>query len=193
IGYTFSNALRTILRQDPDIIMVGEMRDHETAEIAIRSALTGHLVLSTLHTNDASSTINRLTNMGIESFLISSSVRMIVAQRLVRKICENCKTIYEPDIKVLNKLSLPLNAVYYHGKGCSYCNNTGFLGRMAAFEILVISEKISELIINQRNLTEIKIQAQKEGMKTLLEAAIEKVKTGITTPEEVIFKIISSH
>lgn len=190
IDFTFASALRSILRQDPDIIMLGEIRDLETAEIAIRAALTGHLVFSTLHTNNAVSTLVRLINMGVEKFLVASSVKMIIAQRLVRKICTSCKTECNYNAALLKELDLPKDGNYFHGKGCEKCNNTGYKGRIAIFEILDITEQISEMILMNKNEMEIKRMAEKSGMKTLKQAAQEKVLSGITTPEEIL-KIIT--
>ncbi len=190
IDFTFASALRSILRQDPDIIMLGEIRDLETAEIAIRSALTGHLVLSTLHTNNAVSTITRLINMGVEKFLVSSSVKMIIAQRLVRKICESCKTEYTPNTSILKELELPVDKTYSHGSGCDKCNETGYKGRIAVYEMLDITEKISEMILMNASEIEIRKAAVHQGMKTLKEAARNNVLSGITTPEEIM-KIIA--
>lgn len=186
IGLTFSHVLRSILRQDPNIIMVGEIRDKETAEIAIRAALTGHLVFSTLHTNDAASAITRLTDMGIEPFLVTSSVKQVLAQRLVRRICEQCKVEYEPEASKLKELGLPTeNQVYYQGKGCEQCNNTGYKGRIALIEILPISDTLSQIINSSSSAMEIKEQAKKEGMITLRETGTALILEGITTVSEV--------
>ncbi len=192
IDFSFASALRSILRQDPDIIMIGEMRDLETAEIAIQSALTGHLVFSTLHTNDAVSTITRLINMGVEKFLVSSSVKMIIAQRLVRKICDHCKMEYVPNESVIKELGLDNSRTYFTGSGCKECNDTGFKGRTAIFEILDISEKISEMILMNESELKLREAAKKEGMNTLQESAIEKVYSGITNPDEILRKIFST-
>jgi type IV pilus assembly protein PilB len=189
IGFTFAKALRSFLRQDPDIIMVGEIRDSETAEIAIRAALTGHLVLSTLHTNDASTAITRLTEMGIEPFLVASSLRMVIAQRLVRKICTHCKQEFRPEESMLRQLKTEEKdqiEKYYIGRGCDYCNKTGYLGRTAVIELLPITEKIADLVLNHANASKINRQAQTEGMLTLRQHAISKIKEGITSLQEVI-------
>jgi len=187
IDFTFANALRSFLRQDPNVIMVGEIRDFETMEIAIRAALTGHLVLSTLHTNDAPSAITRLLDMGAEPFLVSSSVTLVLAQRLVRRICEKCKAQTEISGEIKEKLGLVNgNPTFYKGSGCPYCNFTGYKGRIAVFEIMNISEKISELIVKKATASEIRNQAKKEGMLSLREDAIKKMLLGITTAEEVI-------
>ncbi len=190
IDFTFANALRSFLRQDPNVIMVGEIRDFETMEIAIRAALTGHLVLSTLHTNDAPSAITRLLDMGAEPFLVSSSVTLVLAQRLVRRICEKCKADTQISDEIREKLELHKeknkNHSFYKGLGCPHCNFTGYKGRIAVFEVMNISEKISELIVNKATASEIRIQAKKEGILTLREVAIKNMCLGITTNEEVL-------
>lgn len=190
IGLNFAAALRAFLRQDPNIIMVGEIRDYETAEIAVKAALTGHLVLSTIHTNDAPSTINRLLNMGIEPFLVASSVHAILAQRLVRKICEKCKEEIELDKKVLIDIGLSEADVktikVYKGKGCNVCSNTGYKGRIAVYEILTIGEEIRELILAGASASEIKKEAMRLGMMTMRQSAIELLKKGLTTIDEVV-------
>ncbi|MGB8227145.1 MAG: GspE/PulE family protein [Sedimentisphaerales bacterium] len=186
-GETFASALRTIFRQDPDIIMVGEIRDLETAEIAVQAALTGHLVLSTLHTNDAVTAITRLRELGIPSFLISSCVVMAEAQRLVRKICPECKEPYQPDPKTLKLLGINETPAggFVHGKGCKYCYNTGFHGREGVFEMLKIDTDIQNAILAEKNALEIKKMAVEKGMKTLLDSALLKVSQGKTCVEEV--------
>ena len=187
IGLDFASALRSILRQDPDIVMVGEIRDNETADIAVKAALTGHQVLSTLHTNDAAGAITRLDDMGIEPFLISSSILMTCAQRLVRRICTNCKEQFMPEPEVVQKLGLTENkeAVFYHGGGCDRCKGRGYLGRAALIEALPVSEAIRRLIIKRASAAVIKNQAMTEGMKTLRVIGIEKALEGVTTLEEV--------
>ena len=187
IGLDFASALRSILRQDPDIVMVGEIRDNETADIAVKAALTGHQVLSTLHTNDAAGAITRLDDMGIEPFLISSSILMTCAQRLVRRICSNCKEQFVPEPEILQKLNLTENkdAVFYHGTGCDRCKGRGYIGRAALIEALPISEAIRRLIIKRASAAVIKNQAVTEGMKTLRVIGIEKALEGLTTLEEV--------
>jgi type IV pilus assembly protein PilB len=186
-GETFAGALRSILRQDPDIIMLGEIRDLETAEIAVQASLTGHLVLSTLHTNDAVTAVTRLRELGIPSFLISSCVVMAVAQRLVRKICPDCKELYQPDEKTLRLLGIdkPPAGGFVHGKGCHYCYDTGFRGREAVFEILKIDNDIQNAILADKSALEIKKMAAEKGMKTLLDSALLKVSEGKTSVEEV--------
>jgi type IV pilus assembly protein PilB len=187
IGLDFSSALRSILRQDPDIVMVGEIRDNETADIAVKAALTGHQVLSTLHTNDAAGAITRLDDMGIEPFLISSSVIMTCAQRLVRRICTNCKEEFVPEMEVLSRLGIEETegAVFYHGAGCDRCKGRGYLGRLAIIEALPVSEAVRRLIIKRASAAVIKNQAVTEGMKTLRMAGIDKALEGATTLEEV--------
>ena len=189
IGLTFASGLRHILRQDPDVIMVGEVRDLETAEIAIRAALTGHLVFSTLHTNDAPGAITRLIDMGIEPFLVSSSVEALMAQRLIRTLCKSCKEEYKPDSKLLHEVGFPMEDVdkvkFYRGRGCEDCRFTGFKGRSAIYEILVMSDVLRPLIIERASSVAIKQLACKHGMRTLRDDGWEKVKQGITTVEEV--------
>ncbi len=182
IGLNFATALRSILRHDPDIMMIGEVRDLETAELAIRTALTGHLVFSTLHTNDACSGITRLLDIGIEPYLVSSSVRSFIAQRLVRVICPNCKE-KRPIAPEFMKLGIKES---YYGKGCQECRFTGFKGRTAIFEILFINEEIKNMIVAKKSSFEIKKKVQKLGRKTLREYGLEKVRMGITTLEEVL-------
>jgi type II secretion system protein E len=187
IGLDFSSALRSILRQDPDIVMVGEIRDNETADIAVKAALTGHQVLSTLHTNDAAGAITRLDDMGIEPFLISSSILMTCAQRLVRRICSNCKEDFKPEPELLERLGLRdrENTVFYRGSGCDRCKGRGYVGRVAVIEALTVTETIRRLVIKRASAAVIKNQAMSEGMKTLRMVGIEKALEGITTLEEV--------
>ncbi|MFL6515577.1 MAG: GspE/PulE family protein [Chthoniobacterales bacterium] len=187
IGLDFASALRSILRQDPDIVMVGEIRDNETADIAVKAALTGHQVLSTLHTNDAAGSITRLDDMGIEPFLISSSMLMSCAQRLVRRVCTNCREEFVPEGEMFERLGMkPQNdAVFFHGSGCDRCKGRGYLGRVALIEALPISESIRRLIIKRASSAVIKNQAVSEGMKTLRMVGVEKALEGITTLEEI--------
>src|SRR5437879_2769373 len=187
IGLDFASALRSILRQDPDIVMIGEIRDNETADIAVKAALTGHQVLSTLHTNDAAGAITRLDDMGIEPFLISSSILMACAQRLVRRICTNCKEEFVPEPELIERLGLAENkaTVFYHGIGCDRCKGRGYLGRAALIEALPVSEAIRRLIIKRASAAVIKNQAMTEGMKTLRVVGIEKALEGVTSLEEV--------
>ena len=187
-GLTFASGLRSILRQDPDIIMIGEIRDAETAQIAVRAAITGHLVLSTLHTNDTVSTISRLMDMGIEPFLISSSLVGIMAQRLVKKICTNCKTPYEPGQKEKDLLNLDNGAVIYKGKGCNVCNHTGYKGRTGIHEILPMYDSIKNMIDEKKSIDAIKNKALDLGMNTLRKSCIELVLNGTTTVDE-LFKL----
>ena len=191
IGLTFASALRSFLRQSPDIILVGEIRDFETAEIAVKAALTGHLVLSTLHTNDAPSSVSRLMNMGIEPFLVSSSVILIMAQRLARKICKECEKVEEkfplPTLISLGFSEEDARTVKcYKGKGCSVCNNSGYKGRIAFYEIMVVNEEIRKLILEGASAIELKKAAIRGGMKTLRMSGLTKVKEGVTTIEEVL-------
>jgi type IV pilus assembly protein PilB len=190
IGLTFASALRSFLRQDPDIIMVGEIRDFETAQIGVQAALTGHLVLSTVHTNDAPGTITRLIDMGIEPFLISSAVILILAQRLIRKICMDCREPIKVHPQLLIDLGVPPDEVksfpVYKGKGCPICNNTGYKGRIGLYEVMPMKEEVRELILSRASTTEIKREAMRLGMKTLRQSGITKVKNGMTTIEEVL-------
>ena len=196
VGLTFASGLRSFLRQDPDIIMVGEIRDFETMSIAINAAMTGHLVFSTLHTNDAPGAITRIGMMGIEPFLTSSTLLMVVAQRLVRTICKNCKESYEVKPELLSGLGAPKSLIennikngkiyLYKGRGCQNCSNTGYKGRVGIHEILEVSDPIRELIIDKANSNKIKEVAKKNGMITLRESALRKMMMGLTTVEEVI-------
>jgi type IV pilus assembly protein PilB len=186
-GFTFANGMRAILRQDPDIIMLGEMRDKETAEMAIQAALTGHLVFSTLHTNDAAGAFTRLLDMGVEPFLVTSCVKGVLAQRLVRKICEKCRQQVEvPDV-VLQNIGIRPGTPFYQGKGCQACNNTGYKGRLAIFELLVPDEHIHKMILERKSSEEIKLYAiRNAGMATLRRDGLEKALAGLTTIEQVV-------
>lgn len=190
VGLTFAAALRSILRQDPDIVMIGETRDHETAQIAIQSALTGHLVLSTLHTNSAAATVTRLIDMGIEPFLIASTISAVVAQRLVRRLCEACKKTYKPTPEMLKRLEIdPERAksiVFYQAVGCDACLNLGYRGRLAIFEVMQMSPGVMRLTLERAETAQIQEQARKDGMTLLLEDGIRKVEKGLTTVEEVL-------
>ena len=190
IDLTFAVGLRSIVRQDPDVILIGEIRDRETAEIAIQSSLTGHLVFSTLHTNDASSAVTRLIDMGIEPFLATSSIIAIIAQRLVRILCPHCKEVYVPDEETLNNLGLDKSVVqnntFYRKKGCNLCMQTGFRGRSAIFEILIVDDEIKRLVLKTSDANQINELALKRGMITLQKDGIDKVLAGITTTEEVL-------
>lgn len=190
VGLTFASVLRSFLRQDPDIILVGEIRDAETATIAIRAALTGHLVLSTLHTNDAPSAVSRLTDMGIEPFLVAASLNLVVAQRLVRKICSHCKESVEIDEIVLERIGMAKKDLegkeVYRGRGCPRCNNTGYSGRIGLYEVMPISPEIREMILRRVPIHEIREKTIEEGMLTLRDAAVSKFLNGLTTIDEVI-------
>ena len=190
IGFNFASALRAFLRQDPDVVMVGEIRDYETAEIAIKASLTGHLVLSTLHTNDAPSTINRLLNMGVEPFLVASSINLIVAQRLARRICQDCAEQVEINPEVLVNIGIPGAEVRHvkvkQGKGCPKCSNTGYKGRIALYEVMPMSEELREFVLNGASAAEIKREAIRQGMMTLRGSALMRLKEGTTTIEEVL-------
>jgi type IV pilus assembly protein PilB len=190
IGNTFAQCLRSILRQDPDIILVGEIRDRETAEIAVQASLTGHLVFSTLHTNDAPSTITRLKDMGIPSFLITATVEGILAQRLVRTICQDCREQYTPTPEQLAELELEPASVagkmFYRGRGCATCNNTGYKGRTAIHEFMLINDEIRELINHAASAAELRDAAARNGMITLREAGLQKIHAGKTTIDEVV-------
>jgi type IV pilus assembly protein PilB len=190
IGLNFASALRSFLRQDPDIVMVGEIRDFETAEIGVKAALTGHLVLSTLHTNDAPSSVSRMLNMGIEPFLVASSVNLIGAQRLVRKLCQDCKEPIEVPEAVLIDLGVPPENVdgfqVMRGAGCRSCNNSGYKGRIAVYEIMVMTDELSEFVLNGASTLELKREAIRQGMKTLRMSALSKLEEGMTSMEEVV-------
>jgi len=191
IGLTFAAALRSFLRQDPDIMLVGEVRDLETAQICIRSALTGHLVLSTLHTNDAPSAINRLMDIGIESYMIAPSLLLVVAQRLVRKLCPDCKEAYEPTQAELATVKLKSELIY-KAKGCSKCNYTGYKGRTCIAEVMIVNEKIQQLINEKATFQKIKEVAKSSGMQTLYESAIKKADEGITSLEEALSIVLGA-
>jgi len=190
IGFTFADALRSFLRQDPNIIMVGEIRDQETAEIAIRAALTGHLVLSTIHTNSTAGTITRLINMGVEPFLIASSLNLIQAQRLLRKICANCKEPIDIKPEVLQDMGVDPAALdgaqIYAGRGCAHCSGTGYRGRIGIFEVMGITPRIREMILNRDSTEKIEQVGKGEGLRTLHDNAILKLKAGVTSVDEVV-------
>jgi type IV pilus assembly protein PilB len=191
IGLNFAAALRSFLRQDPDIIMVGEIRDFETAEIAVKAALTGHMVLSTLHTNDAPSTVNRLLNMGIEPFLVSSSVNCIVAQRLARCVCEECKdadptVVAEGMIDAGMAEDLARSFTPVKGRGCRTCSETGFKGRVALYEVMELGEELKEFVLNGASAIELKRESIRLGMQTLRQSALKKLSEGTTTLGEVL-------
>ncbi|HEX8619860.1 MAG TPA: type IV-A pilus assembly ATPase PilB [Thermoanaerobaculia bacterium] len=195
IGLNFAATLRSFLRQDPNIILVGEIRDFETAEIAIKAALTGHLVLSTLHTNDAPSTINRLMNMGIEPFLVATATQLIAAQRLVRRICSNCKEVVDMTPQAVANLGYRKDEIgtfsVYKGRGCEKCNNTGYKGRVGLIEVMVIDDDIRDLILAGGTAIDIKRKAMENGMITLRRSGLVKIKEGITTVEEVVRETVA--
>ncbi|MEX2286875.1 MAG: ATPase, T2SS/T4P/T4SS family [Planctomycetaceae bacterium] len=190
IDVTFANVLRAILRHDPDKILVGEIRDYETAEIAIQSALTGHLVFSTLHTNDAPTAITRLRDMGIPAFLITATLEAILAQRLVRKICTECRTEFEPSDELLMELQLPIEQArqynFYYGKGCGRCNNTGYKGRTGIYELIAVTDEIRDMITSDASIDDIRNFARTQGMTTLREAGLKLIFDGVTTIDEVV-------
>jgi len=190
IGVTFAACLRTILRQDPDKILVGETRDLETAEIAVQASLTGHMVFTTLHTSDAPSAVTRLRDMGVATFLITATVEAVLAQRLVRKICTHCRTEYQPPPEVAMELGMtPAEAAtrkFFHGKGCQKCNYTGYKGRMGIFELLIMNDALRELVIAETSLDEFRDACRKSGMRTLREAGLRAIHAGLTTIEDVV-------
>jgi len=190
IGRTFASALRAFLRQDPDVILVGETRDLETAQISIRAALTGHLVFSTLHTNDSPSTVARLIDMGVPPFLVASSLVLVVAQRLARKVCTSCKEPYEADEERLVPLGhVPIgvgSTPFYKGRGCPACNFTGMKGRIAIYEVMPINQELRDLVLRSASTSELRQVAQAQGMKTLRQAGLLKVIEGVTTVEEIL-------
>jgi type IV pilus assembly protein PilB len=190
IGLNFAMSLRAFLRQDPDIIMVGEIRDFETAEIAVKAALTGHLVLSTLHTNDAPATISRLLNMGVEPFLITASVNLVLAQRLARKICPDCKQQVRYERKVLEDCGFTPDQIAtakpLKGAGCRTCNGSGYKGRVALYEVMRFSDNLKEMVLQGASTAELKLGAIKNGMNTLRVSGIKKIIDGVTTPEEIM-------
>jgi type IV pilus assembly protein PilB len=190
IEVTFANVLRAILRHDPDVILVGEIRDYETAEIAIQSALTGHLVFSTLHTNDAPSAITRLRDMGVQPFLITATLEAILAQRLVRKICTECRTEFEPSDELLMELQLPIDQArqygFYYGKGCARCNNSGYKGRTGLYELLEINDDVRDMITSDASVDDIRNFARTQGMTTLRESGLKLIFDGVTTIDEVV-------
>ena len=192
VEVSFANALRSVLRQDPDVIMVGEMRDTETAQIAIQSALTGHLVFSTVHTNSAPATITRLIEMGIEPFLVSSTIIGVLSQRLVRRICKDCKESYHPHPEQLRELGIKeesfhkISNNFYRGKGCNNCRNTGYRGRLGIHELLEMSDSVKNIILENSDANAIKKQGLKEKMVTLRRDGVNKILHGLTTAEEIL-------
>jgi len=194
IELTFARILRSMLRQDPDIVLVGEIRDKETAEIAVQASLTGHLVFSTLHTNDAPSAVARLLDLGLEPFLVTATIEGVVAQRLVRKICLNCKTEYVPSEQQLLELDLRPEDVagkrIYYGKGCDACNNTGYRGRFGLYEIMLLDDDMRDLIIQHASTQVLRVEAKKRGMRTLRSCGLMAIYDGITSIEEVVKETI---
>ena len=190
VGMTFAAALRSMLRQAPNIIMIGEIRDLETAEIAINASLTGHMVFSTLHTNDAPSAVTRLVDIGVKPFLVSASLRAALAQRLVRKICTQCKSVYSPDPRVLQAIGIneieAAGMTFYHGEGCPRCNGIGYRGRMGIFEIFIVNEEIQQMIYEGRTLVELRTKARELGMRPMRADGVRKVGSGLTTADEVL-------
>jgi len=196
IGVTFAACLRSILRQDPDMILIGEIRDRETGEMAIQASLTGHIVFSTLHTNDAPIAVTRLIDLGLEPFLLAATLESVIAQRLVRRICDSCKVLYQPSEEALMELDLPANDVagkqFAYGKGCEDCHYTGYRGRTAIFEIMPVSERIRELIMDNVPTSRLRQAALEEGMRTLRESGLLAIFDGITTIEEVVRETIAT-
>jgi type IV pilus assembly protein PilB len=190
VGMTFAKALRAFLRQDPDVIMLGEIRDLESGEMAIQAALTGHLVFSTLHTNDAAGAVTRFVDMGVEPFLIASAVIGVLAQRLIRRVCPKCKTAFVPEDKDLELLGLKRedigNNKFYYGKGCPHCNNSGYKGRKALTELLLMSPQIAELVLQNAPTVVIREKARELGMATMREDGVKAILNGETTMEEVL-------
>jgi type IV pilus assembly protein PilB len=190
IGVTFANCLRAILRQDPDKILVGEVRDLETAEIAVQASLTGHIVFSTLHTNDAPNTVTRLRDMGIPPFLITATIEGVLAQRLVRRICQDCRTEFEPSPEMLMELNLkPSDTVgktFFYGRGCERCNNTGYRGRTGIYELMILNDDIRDLIMNNASTDQLRVAARRGGMMTLRESGLRAIYDGVTTIDEVV-------
>lgn len=191
VGLTFANALRAFLRQDPDIIMVGEVRDQETAEICLRAALTGHLVLSTLHTNDALSAISRLENLGIEPFLIASTLRVVQAQRLIRRLCQTCREPYRPDREMIDNYGFSKDDTIYRAKGCSECHDIGYKGRVGIYEIVPITSRLQNLIQSHAPLNELHEAAKNEGFMFIFENSLKKVREGVTSLEEAMTLILA--
>jgi general secretion pathway protein E/type IV pilus assembly protein PilB len=195
VGMTFTAALRSMLRQAPNIIMVGEIRDKETAEIAVNASLTGHMVFSTLHTNDAPSAISRLVDIGIKPFLVSASVRAVLAQRLVRRNCPKCKAPYDPDEKLLNSLGIrsdqAAEASFMKGEGCSSCGGTGFRGRVGVFEMFIMNEELQQMVYENASLVMIRNKSREMGMRNMREDGVRKVLAGVTTPQEVLHATVS--
>jgi len=195
VGLTFARCLRSFLRQDPDIVLVGEIRDLETAQISVQASLTGHLVFTTLHTNDAPSTIARLLDLGMEAFLITATLEAIAAQRLVRTICQHCKEEFIPTEEMLLELNLTLEQVtgrvFYHGKGCDFCRGTGYSGRVGLYEIMTFDDELREMIMQHKSTNILREAARKRGMRTLRESGLLAIFDGQTTIEEIVSQTIS--
>ena len=192
VGLTFAGALRAFLRQDPDVIMVGEVRDQETAQICLRAALTGHFVLSTIHTNDALSAVNRLVDMGIEPFLLASTLRVLEAQRLVRRLCKECKEPIDCDAETAARYGFEVGQTLYRPKGCDLCRGAGYRGRVGVFEVVRITARMANLIQSRATVPEMRVAAREEGMKLLLDNGLDKVRGGLTSLEEVLTVAMSS-
>jgi type IV pilus assembly protein PilB len=186
VGLTFAGALRAFLRQDPDVIMVGEVRDQETAGICLRAALTGHFVLSTIHTNDSLSSVNRLTDMGIEPFLLASTLRVLEAQRLIRRLCKECKEPYECTPELAKTYNMEPGMTLYRPKGCDRCRGSGYKGRVGVFEVVRITPKMASLIQSRAPLPEMRVSAREQGMKLLIDNGMDKVREGLSSLEEVL-------
>ena len=186
VGLTFASALRAFLRQDPDVIMVGEVRDPETAGICLRAALTGHFVLSTIHTNDSLAAVNRLVDMAIEPFLLASTLRVLEAQRLIRRLCPECKEPFDCDAETAKSTGLEAGQTLYKPKGCEYCRGAGYRGRIGVFEVVRITPRMALLIQSRASLPEMRVAAREEGMKLLIDSGMDKVKSGLTSLEEVL-------
>jgi type IV pilus assembly protein PilB len=190
IGVTFANCLRSILRQDPDKILVGEIRDLETCEIAVQASLTGHIVFSTLHTNDAPSAVTRLRDMGLPTFLITATTEAVLAQRLVRRLCANCKTEFTPSPEIAMELGMTPEVAatkkFYYGRGCDRCNNTGYKGRMGIFELVIMNDDLRDMIVQEASLDEFREACRKFGMRTLRESGLMAIHSGQTSIEDVV-------
>jgi type IV pilus assembly protein PilB len=192
VGLTFASALRAFLRQDPDVIMVGEVRDQETAQICLRAALTGHFVLSTIHTNDSLSAVNRLVDMAIEPFLLASTLRVLEAQRLIRRLCKECKEPFECDAETAKRHGFEAGQTFYRPKGCEYCRGAGYRGRVGVFEVVRITPRMANLIQTRAALPVLREAAREEGMKLLLDSGLDKVRDGMTSLEEVLTVAMSN-
>jgi type IV pilus assembly protein PilB len=186
VGLTFAAALRAFLRQDPDVIMVGEVRDQETAQICLRAALTGHMVLSTLHTNDALAAVNRLADMGVERFLLASALRLVEAQRLVRRLCEKCKEPYRPDAETVAKWNLDPQQEIFRARGCEVCRQTGYKGRVGLFEVIRVHPRLRDMIAEGKGIPELRAEARREKTMLLADAGLAKVCEGVTSLEEAL-------